>query len=348
MNKTVLLIPSLNPDENLLPLLNGLKKEKFDHIIVIDDGSGEEYRSIFQQAAQLGCLVVTHEKNRGKGAALKTGVRAAIERFGAGNAYITADADGQHLPQDIRRTADALTEHPDSLILGTRDFSLDHVPWKSRCGNRITSAFFRLTSGVSCADTQTGLRGIPACLENLALTEEGDRYEYEMNFLSDAAKLTPFVNIPIQTVYENDNKASHFRPVADSARVYGRILRYLGASIVGAVTDIALFYLFSLLLTLPQTEKIFLATALARVCSGVVNYLLNRCWSFRSRMPVGGEAVRYGILFLCQMGVSAALVSLLTWLFLPEMAAKVIVDLVLFSLSFVIQKNWVFRKNITK
>jgi glycosyltransferase involved in cell wall biosynthesis len=344
MSKTVLLIPSLHPDGELLTLLSALRDRHFEQIIVIDDGSGENDRPIFQSAARQNCMVVTHAENRGKGAALKTGIRAAIERFGAGNAYVIADADGQHLPEDIRRVADALEAYPASLILGTRDFSLPNVPWKSRFGNRITSALFHLTSGIACPDTQTGLRGIPSCLETLALTEEGDRYEYEMNFLSDAAGRTPIVSVPIQTVYLDNNRASHFRPLADSALIYGRFLRYVGASVAGAVTDFALFYLFASLLALPQTETIFLATALARICSGVVNFLLNRYWSFHSRMPAGAEAVRYGVLFLCQMGVSAALVSFLAWLLLPELAAKVIVDTGLFFLSFTIQKNWVFRK----
>lgn len=188
MERIVILIPSLNPDEHLLKLLGKLKQTGIEDIIVIDDGSEESCSGVFRQVKALGCLTVSHFENRGKGAALKTGIRCAIQKFGKGNAYITADADGQHLPEDICRVAQTLQQHPDSLILGVREFHRKEVPWKSRWGNQITSVFFRLTNGISCPDTQTGLRGIPPCLEQLALLEEGERYEYEMNFLVDAVK----------------------------------------------------------------------------------------------------------------------------------------------------------------
>ena len=344
MCNIVVLIPSLCPDERLTTLVKSLFSLDFEHIIIIDDGSGDSYENIFRELYRLGCVVETHEKNLGKGAALKTGIRKAIELFGEGNAYITADGDGQHLPGDIRKVADALEKNPDSLILGTRRFDTPCVPWKSRLGNRFTSLFFRLTCGFSCADTQTGLRGIPNSLEKFALEVEGERYEYEMNFLSDAAGNVEFIPVPIETVYEDGNRKSHFRPIVDSARVYGRFLRFAGASLVGALADLSLFYLLFHMIPLPRTGAVFIATALARICSGIINFLLNRYWSFNSRKPVGGQAVRYGILFLCQMAASAVLVSLLSWAFLPEMAAKVIVDICLFFASYIIQKNWVFGK----
>lgn len=344
MRQTVILIPALNPDERLLRLVRSLRELGFERIVVINDGSGREYQKIFEEADREGCIVRTHPVNKGKGTALKTGIQTAIERFGAGNSYVTADADGQHLPEDIRKVADALEIHPDRLALGTRDFSGNDVPLKSRWGNRITSAFFRLTGGVSCPDTQTGLRGIPAVLESLALSVEGSRYEYEMNFLADASRMAGLELVPIQAVYENGNKESHFRPVADSIRVYGRFLRFAGASLSGAAVDVGLFWLLFRMLSLPQTSAVLAAAVLARICSGSVNYVLNRIWSFRSRNAVGKEAVRYGILFICQMGASAGTTAFLSALFLPEMAAKVLTDTFLFFLSFNIQKNWVFRK----
>lgn len=348
MNNTVILIPALNPDEKLVQLTEAVFAQGFKRIVVIDDGSDAECADFFRQAEEKGCVVARHEKNRGKGAALKTGIQTAIRNYGEGSSYITADADGQHLPEDMLKIAESLERYPDSLILGTRDFKSSNVPWRSRLGNRITSVFFRLTSGMSCPDTQTGLRGIPAALEKFALSVEGDRYEYEMNFLTDAARKVPFRFVPIQTVYLDGNSASHFRTVVDSALVYGRFLRFIGASLIGAATDFIAFYLLSVIILLPQTPKIFLATALARILSGTVNYLLNRFWSFQSRQPAGKEILRYCILFICQMGASAGLVSLLTLLPIPVVAAKLIVDICLFIVSFAVQKNWVFKKEADK
>lgn len=344
MRNEIVLIPSLHPDRRLIELVIGLRREGFHLILVIDDGSGPDDQPLFREAESLGCVVSAHRRNLGKGAALKTGIREAIERFGPGNAYLTVDGDGQHLPADVRKVAAALEREPNSLVLGTRDFDVWGVPWKSRLGNRVTSALFRLANGISCPDTQTGLRGIPACLEELALREDGERYEYEMNFLTDAAKLVPIRFVPIQTLYRDQNKGSHFRPVADSVRVYGRFLRFLAASGLGAAADYLLFYLFSTLLTLPRTQKIFLATALARIGSCTVNFTLNRYWSFRSRMPAGRESVRYAVLAVCQMAASGGLVSLLAWLGLPSMVSKVFVDTGLFFASYTIQKRWVFQR----
>ncbi len=339
--ETVIIIPAYQPENKMIRLIQELQKTGFERILVVDDGSGPEYAEIFHEAEALGCMVVQYEINQGKGAAIKTALGEAAAKWGKEQGYITADADGQHLPKDILKVAQALVQKPDTLIMGVRDFGGEDVPTRSRFGNRITSVFFRLISGVACPDTQTGLRGIPAPLLELALSEEGERYEYEMNFLMDAVRKAPMDMVPIETVYEEKNRTSHFRPVADSIRVYGRFVRFLLASLAGAVVDCLLFALFTLFLMFAQTEKIFLATAMARVGSGIVNFLLNRRFSFRSRMPVGGEIFRYMILFLGQMLVSAGLVSLLAYL-LPMLLAKVIVDTILFFLSFRIQKNWVF------
>lgn len=343
MQTPVVIIPALTPDNNLVSLVGRLREEGLS-IIVVDDGSGSEYAEIFQRVEKAGCVVVHHSQNLGKGMAIKTGIREGMARYGSGNAYITADADGQHLPEDIRKVAQEMACRPDALVLGTRQFDTGEVPFRSRVGNRVTSAVFRLASGISCPDTQTGLRGIPAALEQLALSVEGDRYDYEMNFLSDAARVAPFVFVPIRTVYYDGNRASHFRPLTDSVRVYGRFLRFTIASLAGAAVDYLLFYLLSRILILPQVRMIFAATAIARLGSGLVNFLLNRFFSFQSKKPMGGEMLRYTILFFAQMGASAALVALLSRLPIPLLVAKLIVDTGLFVVSYIIQKNWVFRK----
>lgn len=339
----VILIPSLNPNEKLIQLVQDLKEEGFFRILVVDDGSDAEYTSIFKRVQAQGCVLVHHEKNLGKGAAIKTALKNIMAKWGHTGGCITVDADGQHLPRDIRRVAETMAAHPNSLVLGVRDFRSKNVPMKSMLGNRITTVFFRLTNGVTCPDTQTGLRGIPQNLMELALAEEGSRYEYEMNFLMDAVRIASLEYVPIETVYENHNRGSHFRPIADSCRVYSRFLRFLAASMSGATVDYILFCAMVALLSLSQTPLIFAATVLARMGSGLVNYLLNRYWSFRSKMPMGREMGRYCILFLGQMLASAGLVMLLSYLSLPVMLAKVIVDTALFFVSFRIQKDWVFR-----
>ena len=230
----VIIIPAYAPDEKLIGLLEALERSGLTRIVVTDDGSGPEYTPVFIRAGELGCVVVRHQHNLGKGAAIKTGIEKAVREFGPGIGIITADADGQHLPQDIIRISDALTAYRDHLILGVRDFSGENVPIRSAFGNRLTSALFRFGTGITCSDTQTGLRGIPPKLVPLALSTEGDRYEYEMNFLVEAVKKTPLIMIPIETVYEDGNAGSHFRIVRDSLMIYRGPLIKLGAGIAAA------------------------------------------------------------------------------------------------------------------
>ncbi len=163
-----------------------------------------------------------------------------------------------------------------------------------------------------------------------------------MNFLMDAATLAPIEYVPIQTVYQNRNRGSHFRPVADSCRVYGRLLRFALSSLAGAAVDWLLFSLLLWILPLPFPQIIFCGTILARVVSGFVNFLLNRYFCFHSTAPAGTELLRYFLLFLLQMLASASLVSLASCLPIPPVAAKILVDTLLFFISFRIQKNWVF------
>ena len=264
MVKTIILIPAYKPETKMLDLLEALRGKssslsggdragnsdnQIDGIVVVDDGGQEAYRDLFAKAEDMGCLVVHHEVNRGKGAAIRTGIRFAMEHFGEEIRIVTADADGQHTPEDILRVAGQVKANDSSakpvLVLGVRDFSGIDVPARSMLGNRITALCFRISTGISCADTQTGLRGISAGLLPLALSVDGDRYDYEMNFLTEAVRRARLIQIPIRTVYEEGNKTSHFRPVRDSLLIYRKPIRYLAVGAGSAVVDWFLFLLIN-------------------------------------------------------------------------------------------------------
>ena len=343
-SNTTILIPAYQPNVHLISLVHVLSHLDFRHILIVDDGSDPSCLPIFEEAARWGAVVLHHEENRGKGAALRTGIREAMERFPDDIGVVTADADGQHLPGDICRVTEALHQDPDSLILGVRDFSGADVPWKSRMGNRITAAFFRLSTGVRLSDTQTGLRGIPRSLYDLALSTTGDRYEYEMHFLEDSVKEAPLIQIPIETVYEDGNAGSHFRPVRDSIRVYSRPLKYVSSSLISSVLDLALFWILMLFLPLASAAAITVATVIARTLSSILNYGLNRSWCFHSNESVRKSGFRYLVLFFLQMGMSAALVALIAPLFTETLLAKILVDVSLSFFSYYVQKHWVFQR----
>ena len=167
-----------------------------------------------------------------------------------------------------------------------------------------------------------------------------------MNFLFTAAQnKLPLYYLPIETIYEDGNAVSHFRPIVDSARIYAMPLRFAAASLSSFAVDIALFALFSFLLPTRTAQAILAATIAARICSGVFNFTLNRNWSFGSREEDWKvQGIRYLILFLCQMLASGGLVTLLSFLPLPLTVIKILVDTFLFCISYFIQRNWVFRK----
>lgn len=271
MNNAVI-IPSLEPDEKLFNLVDELFYVGFVCIIVIDDGSGENYKAIFNEIEKKGCKVVHHKKNMGKGEAIKTAIRFIKKDFPNINGFITADSDGQHSPKDILSISKALDENSEHIILGIRDFTLHTVPFRSKMGNAFSSLFFRINTGLKCIDTQTGLRGIPSSIADFALQIEGSRYDYEMNFLLDSVKSgIKLKMISIETIYENNNKKSHFKTISDSVRIYKTPLKFVLASLTCAIFDLTLFTVFSHIFN--HELKIFISTLTARILSGVLNFV---------------------------------------------------------------------------
>ncbi len=348
MQKTVIIIPAYQPTEKLITLLNELRENEFGNIVIIDDGSDTSYSSIFTEAKRLGCLIVKHKRNKGKGAALKTGIKFAVDNLDVQHGLITADADGQHKSCDIIRVANALRVNPKQLILGVRDFKPKNTPLKSYLGNKITSYAFKAGTGVPCKDTQTGLRGIPANLIETALKTKGSRYEYEYNFLQNAVNYTGLYTVDIETVYFDNNKQSHFRPVFDSLLIYQRPIKYIASSIIGFLTDIVFFAIVLQILAMYSSENIVIATVVARVLSGFLNYIINKKSVFCFNGGAISSFTKYVILFLFIMGSSAIATTGLDMLLEDSVISKIIVDVSLFFFSYSIQQNWVFVKKISK
>ena len=240
-SQVVLLIPALNPDQKLLALLEALKESGWtDPVLLVDDGSSPDHRDIFDRAATLGCHVVRHAKNLGKGRGLKTGFNYCLAHFPDAIGSVTADADGQHTPADIAACADALRASPQSLVMGCRDFASAGVPLRSQLGNIITRNVMRLFCHVRVTDTQTGLRGISSSFMRHMLDVPGERFEYETNMLLETrAQHVPIREVTIQTLYIEGNKSSHFHVLLDSWRIYSLILRFCGIAWLGLLIDLA-------------------------------------------------------------------------------------------------------------
>jgi len=344
-----LIIPSYEPDEKLINLLADLQKDGYRNIIIVDDGSGEMYGDIFAKAKQeFGVCLLQHPVNRGKGRALKTAFSHVIENMPQAVGCITADSDGQHTPDCIRLCAEALLENRESLIMGCRCFDQEDVPARSEFGNKCTRVVMKYMAGVSVSDTQTGLRGIPMSFMKALLSVKGERFEFETNMLLETrSHKVPIVEVPIRTIYIEENKSSHFNPIKDSIRIYMMFGKFLFSSLSSSVVDLVLFSLFCFLLKGKQwgaVSYIMAATVLARFLSATYNYLLNYKLVFQSRSSVRSTLVKYALLAVCQMLCSALLVDMLYPLLGGlEVLVKVPVDVMLFFISFFIQREFVYR-----
>jgi glycosyltransferase involved in cell wall biosynthesis len=342
----VVVIPAYNPGEKLTAVAEELRSFFSPPVVIVDDGSKKECAAIFSGLKSAGCDVLTHGHNRGKGAALKTAVRYVLSAYPDAVGIVTADADGQHLPEDIVRLARRLTEDPGGMILGVRDFDRADVPFKSRWGNRITSAVFFLNTGAKLGDTQTGLRAIPMRLAAMYAQAKGDRFEFEMNALLHACRIgVPLLTMPISTVYSENNRGSHFRAVRDSARIYWDIIKFGGSSAICAVVDFALFVTIASSAFGQGARGVIMSAVLARLVSGLCNFFLNRFFVFGAGKK--GASVKYLLLFIAQMLISAELTAALTETGLLAPVSKLIVDSALWVMSYVIQRIFIFgRKKV--
>lgn len=338
------LIPALNPDSRLRDLVSSLVTQGIEHVLIVNDGSRPEHASVFTQvAAQPRCTVLAHPRNLGKGEALKTGMRHIMKLGDRGHpvaGIVTADADGQHLPHDILRIAEVLREHPDSLIMGVRSLG-ERVPLRSALGNGVTRQLFSAIVGTSIQDTQTGLRGIPMALVPPLLATTGSRYEYEMNVLVASKRHSiPIIEVPIETVYIDGNKSSHFRPLWDSMAIYAVLFRFVVSSLLASAVDLALFASFA-----ATGIGVGGAMILARCLSSIFYLVLKRDVVFRSTQPFAKILVRYYALVAVMALVSTAAVVGLTSLgTVGALAAKVTVESLLFWVSFIIQRDYIFYR----
>lgn len=351
IQKITVVLPSYKPDEKLPETVQGLCDAGFTDLLVVDDGGGAEFAPVFAEIEKRPQVTVLHHAvNRGKGAALKTAFAWLSENRTGLLGAVTADGDGQHLPEDILACAKEMCR-TDCTILGSRDFSGSNVPRRSRMGNRITSFVFLAFCGLHIHDTQTGLRAIPARFLPALTRISGERYEYETNMLLEANRIgMPMKEKQITTVYLDENSRSHFHPFRDSLQIYSLILKYLSSSLCASLTDLLVFYLL-LRIFGPRfgVWRVFVCTVLARLASSLVNYLINRNVVFAAKRFSGNTLLRYFILAIPVMFTSIGLVTLLDLLFDANYAIlttliKLAVDTLLFFVTFRIQRRWVFCK----
>ena len=343
MKNISVIIPSLDPNEHLCQVVECIISQGFTDIILIEDGSKEENKKFFPQNQHVHLIV--HEHNKGKGAAIKTGLKYVLENRPDSVGIVTCDGDGQHLAKDVVAVCKKMLDE-NKFTLGTRDFSMPDVPPKSRIGNRLSTAVLALCCGKVIHDTQTGLRAIPKHLYMPMLEIEGDRFEYETNVLLALRSMkAEHCEVKIDTVYLNENKGTHFHPFKDTVRILSRILKYGASSSAAFITDIILFRIFNAF----AGFGVIISTILARIASSIVNFILNKKIVFHSGEPIPKSLLKYYTLAIPVMLISAFGVKGLTSILNLDNTSiwitvlKIIVDTLLFIANYNIQKKWIFK-----
>jgi len=341
--KIAILIPSYNPNQKIVDLVISLSSMPWNKIIVVDDGSSTDSQVFFDRLKLINNLqLLTHSNNKGKGVAIKTGLKYIQKNSFALDGLITVDSDGQHLTEDIIKIARSTGNNKDNVIFGVRSFD-ESIPIRSKLGNKITNYLLYLLNGISIDDSQTGLRYLPISILSELIKLPGEKYEYELECLFVINKLGYKVTqVKIRTVYLDDNANSHFRPLKDSLRIYRVFAKFSISSFLSFVLDICIFTL-----CLFYLESILAATAIARILSGMFNFIFNRNFVFKAnkKSKIIKESIGYillwgalliasGLIVSSQQGSSAYFVILF----------KIMVDFLLFLISFYVQNYIIFKK----
>lgn len=211
----IVVIPTYNNAGTLARVVEDVKQYAED-VLVVNDGSTDATQSILERIE--GIRVHSYAVNRGKGYALKRGLKLAHE-WGFRYA-LTIDSDGQHYADDIPSFIERIEEVPDSLLIGARNLTADNMPSKNTFANRFSNFWYRVETGQRLSDTQSGFRLYPLRkLQNIRFITS--RYEFEVEIIVRAAwRGIRVENLPIKVYYPpQEERVSHFRPLRDFTRI---------------------------------------------------------------------------------------------------------------------------------
>ncbi|MDF2940347.1 MAG: glycosyl transferase, family 2 [Gammaproteobacteria bacterium] len=338
----VALIPAYNPADELVPYVRELLASGIARVVVVNDGSLAEYRSVFAQIKNLeGLYLLEHAVNLGKGAALKTGLNYIACEFPEAVGVITIDADGQHLLKDALAVGQTLIHSPNRLVVGSRTFGGD-VPFRSKFGNIFTRYSFRLLSGIKMSDTQSGLRAIPTALIPSLLKIASNGYEFELDMLVTAHRHGwTVLECPITTVYIDNNKSSHFRPLRDSLRIYFVLFRFSIIALLSAALDYGIFISIYYLLL----KNVMVCLVAGRLVSTAFNYFNVKRYAFHSKGDHKKTLPKYIILAVTSTLLAyTMIIGLITLFNMHVVIAKLISEMVMFVLNFLVQRDFIFRR----
>ncbi len=213
--RCAVVMPTYNNAGTIAKVISDVKEYAAD-VIVVNDGSTDDTKDILSSISDI--KVVDYPNNKGKGYALKLGLKKAYE-WGFRYA-ITIDSDGQHYADDIPAFIEKIEEKPDSLLIGARNLTADNMPSKNTFANKFSNFWYKVETGQTLSDTQSGFRLYPLDkLQKIHFITR--RYEFEVEIIVRAAwRGVNVENIPIKVYYPpEEERVSHFRPLQDFTRI---------------------------------------------------------------------------------------------------------------------------------
>lgn len=337
----IALIPSYEPDDALLKVVDELLKNDFT-VVVVNDGSALKYDEIFHQLPEE-VHYLRYEKNMGKGHALKHGLTYIKDHFDESSTIVTMDSDGQHKVSDAIKVIEEC-DKIGGLVLGSRQFD-KNTPFKSRFGNFMARTTFLISTRHKIYDTQTGLRAFKYWLIEKLVEIKGNRYEYEMNVLLDLIKNNIDIHeVKIETIYLDGNSGTHYSAFKDTMRIFKEVIKFSASSLIGFLVDYAAFSLLTLI-NVDWAYWLIACNVIARVISASVNFTINYKVVFNSEDTLWKAILRYIFLALFILGCN----TLFLWLLVEQAGvnqylAKILVEVTMFIVSWIVQRLFVFRR----
>ena len=211
----MIVIPCLNPNKSLTKLIKSLQEKAEDKIIIVDDGSSNNFNFDFLNNQNV--KVLRKKKNIGKGGAIKFAIKYLIENKLKTDGIITVDCDGQHGINDIVNFQETIKNNKDSFIIGYRSVNKSIMPIKSYIGNSLSKILYNRILKYNFKDPQCGLRYIPFKMFSEILRIKENRYEFETICLKKVLeKKINIIQLGIETIYFNNNRNTHFKPIIDT------------------------------------------------------------------------------------------------------------------------------------
>ncbi len=350
-NKSVILIPAYDPPDSLIQYVAELMEVGYEDIIVVDDGSRDDKQYIFDTLEDGGCRVLHHDKNRGKGIAIKTGLFYYSGKYeGLADGVITVNSDGTDPIRDIDRISEVLHEQKSEkqphLVTAVRDFDSPNITAESVRANVFMTMVFRWIFGVRIGDVLCGLRGIPDARVQTCLTFPEKTYAY------DVAQLIGFIKegveeVPVKIPPGNPEAEQHFRKIKHTflinVVIWRKLMIFGATSIIAALLDIILFWYLTKYVLTGVRYPIIVGTVLARIVSATLNYNLSRRLVFKTNESKRKSFSQFFTLAAVQCGISAMSVHFLEMLFDgAAVPIKIVIDLFLFFVAYKIQDKFIF------